>query len=151
MVETAQIAHVALDWTINASPAAVWNALFDQPETWWPAEHRAVGGDARMHFSAKLGAELREELADGGGVSWYSVYAMDPGRTVDLRGDLAARYGGPATSLLHLAVSDGQVPGTTMLKLTDSLMGQVSAATASTVADGWQQIIGDGLVASLNR
>ena len=39
----AGVVEVALEWPVAASVQAAWNALFKQPEKWWPAEHRAGG------------------------------------------------------------------------------------------------------------
>ena len=43
----------------------------------------------------------------GTGIVWYRVMAIDPLRSVDLIGHLAARYGGPATSMLHIELVPG--------------------------------------------
>jgi DNA-binding transcriptional ArsR family regulator len=141
------IAEVALDWTVSASIQQVWTALFERPEQWWPAAHRAGGEGATMQFASRVGAQLREERPDGGGLIWYEVYALQPVRSVDLAGQLASRYGGPALSYLHLELAPGEVDGTTVIKLTDSLFGRIGPDASAALAEGWQAIIGDGLVA----
>jgi len=141
------VVDVALEWPVAASPQRLWRALFEQPESWWPAAHRAVGGDARMRFEAKLGAQLREESEEGGGLVWYEVIAIDPMRSVDLSGHLAARYGGPASSLLHIEIVPGADEGSSILKLTDSLFGRVGPNLRGSLTSGWQAIVGEGLVA----
>ncbi len=141
------VVDVALEWPVAAPPQRVWRALFEQPENWWPAGHRAVGGDARMRFEPKLGARLSEESESGGGINWYEVIAIDPLRSVDLLGHLAARYGGPASSLLHIEIVPGEADASSLLKLTDSLFGRVGPNLRASVSSGWQAIIGEGLVA----
>jgi hypothetical protein len=67
-------------------------------------------------------------------------------RSLDLVGYLAARYGGPATSHLHLELSPSQHEGATTIKMTDCVMGPLKAHSASTLTEGWQAIFGEGLV-----
>jgi len=138
-------AEIALDWEIAASPQRLWRAIFDQPETWWPADFRAVAGGATMRFEERLGGQLREEGADGSGVMWYQIVALDPLRSIDLTGQLASRYGGPATSMLHLTLEPGRAEGSTLLKLTDSVFGRLGDGFQASAASGWQQIFGEGL------
>ena len=141
---------VALEWPIAASVQRVWEALFQRPDAWWPSGHRALGPDSVMHFEPRIGAALREEK-DGQGLAWYSVMAIEPLRSVDLVGHLAARYGGPATSLLHLELVAGEQDGSSRLKLTDSIYGRIGPAFQASTASGWQSIIGEGLVAEAER
>jgi DNA-binding transcriptional ArsR family regulator len=148
---TSGVVDVALEWPVAAPPQRVWRVLFEQPERWWPAAHRAVGGDARMQFEPRLGARLREESDGGSGIIWYEVIAIDPMRSVDLLGHLAARYGGPASSLLHIEIAPGESEGSSILKLTDSVFGRVGPNLRASLASGWHAIIGEGLVAFAGR
>jgi DNA-binding transcriptional ArsR family regulator len=141
------VVDVALEWPVAAPVQRVWTALFERPESWWPAAHRAVGGKAVMSFEARLGAQLREAAPDGGGIIWYQVFALDPMRSVDLSGQLATRYGGPASSLLHIEIVPGEREGSSVLKLTDSVYGRIGPGLRASLAAGWQAILGEGLVA----
>jgi DNA-binding transcriptional ArsR family regulator len=145
----AQIVDVALEWPVEASVQRVWQSLFERVEAWWPAAHRAVGGDAAMTFEARLGGQLREAGPAGGGIVWYQIIALDPLRSVDLAGHLAARYGGPAASLLHIEIAPGARDGTAILKLTDSVFGRIGPNMRASLTSGWQAIVGEGLVAHL--
>lgn len=142
----AEIVDIALEWPVEASVQRVWQALFDRVESWWPAAHRAVGGDAAMTFEARLGGQLRESGPEGGGILWYQVIALDPLRSVDLAGHLAARYGGPAESLLHIEIAPGPREGSAILKLTDSVFGRIGPNMRASLTSGWQAILGEGLV-----
>jgi DNA-binding transcriptional ArsR family regulator/uncharacterized protein YndB with AHSA1/START domain len=137
--------EIALDWEIAASPQRLWRLIFDSPEAWWPADFRAVAGGATMRFEDRLGGQLREEAADGSGLVWYQVVALEPQRSLDLSGQLASRYGGPATSMLHLTLEPGQAEGSTLLKLTDSVFGRLGEGFQASAASGWQAIVGEGL------
>ena len=142
----AGVVDVALEWPVAASVQKVWENLFGAPGSWWPAEHRLFGAESTMSFEPRLGAALREEKG-GQGLVWYSVIALDPFRSVDMIGHLAARYGGPATSLLHIEIAPGAADGTSVLKLTDSVFGRIGPGLRASLSEGWQAIIGDGLVA----
>jgi DNA-binding transcriptional ArsR family regulator len=146
----AGVVDVALEWPVAASVQRVWDAWFNHPERWWPPEHRALGMDSVFAFEARLGAELREEKA-GQGLAWYRVMALDPQRSVDLVGHLAARYGGPATSLLHIELVPAEADGSCLLKLTDSVFGRIGPELRASLTSGWQAIVGDGLVAHVEK
>jgi DNA-binding transcriptional ArsR family regulator len=142
----AGVVDVALEWPVAASVQKVWDALFGAPGTWWPPEHRLFGPESTMSFEPRLGAVLREEKG-GQGLAWYSVIAIDPLRSVDMVGNLAARFGGPATSMLHIEVAPGAEEGTALVKLTDSVFGRIGPGLRASLGEGWQAIIGEGLVA----
>jgi DNA-binding transcriptional ArsR family regulator len=144
------IVDVALEWPVAAPVQKVWEALFSAPGSWWPGEHRLYGADSTMSFEPSLGAQLREEKG-GQGLVWYSVTALDPLRSVDMIGHLAARFGGPATSLLHIEIAPGAEEGTSLLKLTDSVFGRIGPGMRASLSEGWQGIVGAGLVAFLER
>jgi hypothetical protein len=137
--------EIALDWEIQASVQKVWMLLFQSPQAWWPADYRAGPEGSVMTMDERVGGTLREERPDGAGLVWYSVIALDPRRSVDLSGHLASRYGGPATSLLHLELSPGREEGTTLLKLTDSAFGRLAPGFRASASEGWQAIFGAGL------
>lgn len=147
---SANVLHIALDWTLAAARPQAWQCLTTEVQVWWPASHRAGPPDAVMSLDARLGGTLTERAANGGGVEWYRIIALDPGQSIDLAGQLATRYGGPATSLLHLALEDGPTKHTTVLRLTDSIVGRIGPEMHQSVSSGWQAILG-GAVAHLQR
>lgn len=143
------VVDVALEWPIAATIQRVWQTLFNSPEAWWPAAHRAGLKGSTMSFEPCIGGQLREERQDGAGLVWYSVIALEPMKSVDLTGFLAARYGGPATSLLHLELVPGAEDNSTILKLTDSVFGRIGPGLRASLTEGWQAIIGQGFVGAL--
>jgi DNA-binding transcriptional ArsR family regulator/uncharacterized protein YndB with AHSA1/START domain len=151
MNNSAAVIELALDWTIAVPAARVWDAIFNSPQDWWPAAHRAIGANSTMQLDPELGAKLRETSPNGSGVEWYRIYAIDQHRSIDLRGELAARYCGPALSLLHIELEADQTGSQTTLRLTDSIFGKVSDEFKAATAEGWQAIIGDGLCATIER
>lgn len=144
--EHAAIVEIAMDWTVRASPQTVWQVLTGQIGDWWPIEHRAGAAGCAMTMDAVLGGSLVESSSDSGGLEWYRVVAVEPRKSIDLAGQLASRYGGPATSLLHISLDTGEEEGTVIIRLTDSVFGRVGPNLKASLASGWEAIIGQGLV-----
>jgi hypothetical protein len=86
---------IALEWEIRTPLRRAWEHFFAAPQSWWPSDFRALGADTQMTFSPTVGAQLIERSGSGAALAWYTVFALDPERSVDLEGSLAARYGGP--------------------------------------------------------
>lgn len=145
----AQVLEVTMDWSVNAAPQTVWRMLIEGIDTWWPLEHRAGPEGARMQLMASPGGGLIEVSESGAGLEWYRVIAVDPMKSIDLAGHLASRYGGPATSLLHIALEPGAEDGVTVVRLTDSLVGRLGINLRSSITSGWEAIIGQGLMSQL--
>jgi DNA-binding transcriptional ArsR family regulator len=142
------LVEIAMDWTIAASVHKVWSGFVDHVDDWWPTSHRAGPPEAVMKLDARVGGALTEMNRTGAGLEWYRVTAMLPQASIDLTGHLASRYGGPATSFLHIEFAAGPKEGTCTVRLTDSLVGRVSADTHESVSTGWGAIVG-GLVTLL--
>jgi uncharacterized protein YndB with AHSA1/START domain len=148
LADAVGVSTVALDWDIRAPVQRVWAAFFTAVDQWWPDGHRALG-DSVMTLREEVGAGLIEAARDGSTLLWYSVTAIQPLRSIDLVGHLAARYGGPGTSHLHIELAPGSEEGITTLRMTDSMVGATKGDVRSTLAQGWQAIFGEGLVAHL--
>jgi DNA-binding transcriptional ArsR family regulator len=141
---------IALDWTLRVPQARAWDHFFSAPQSWWPSEFRVFGNATKMSFEAQIGGQLIERNEFGAAVTWYTIFALQPHQCVDLQGQLATRYGGPAQTLLHIEFIDlGK--DTCSIKLTDSVFGRLGPEIATSITSGWNAIIGDGFVASLAR
>lgn len=148
---TSAIVELALDWAVRAPTDTVWTSLTTQIDDWWPIGHRAGIDGGRMRFDARAGGALVESNDRGTAIEWYRVYAVDPGRSIDLVGQLASRYGGPATSLVHIALESTDGGRATALRMTDSVVGRAGPQLRSSITDGWQAILGAGLVTHCSR
>lgn len=138
----AGITKVELSIPIDAPIERVWRGLVEQVDLWWPREFFASTDPLRMRFDATLGGRLYEEGANGGGVVWYTVIALSPGHSVDLAGHLTAAFGGPAQTILRLALSEQG--NQTVLDLTDSVFGNVGERAAATNEEGWRALFEKG-------
>jgi DNA-binding transcriptional ArsR family regulator len=147
-IETVAITRVAMDWETRAPVQRLWTAIFSDIDRWWPTSYRALPGSS-MSFAAEVGGGVVETGADGSRLLWYTLTSQQPMKCLDLVGHLAARYGGPATSHLHLELCPSQNEGATTIKMTDCVIGPAKAHAASTLKEGWQAIFGEGLVAHL--
>lgn len=141
---------IALDWTLPVSQSRAWDHFFSAPQSWWPPEFRVFGNATTLSLDAQIGGQLIERNDSGAAVTWYTIFALQPHQSVDLQGQLAARYGGPAQTLLHIEFT-ALGKDTCSIKLTDSVFGRLGSEIATSITSGWNAIIGDGFVASLAR
>ena len=146
---SAGLLTVQLEISYNARRDRVWNMLTERVDRWWPREFFASPTPARMRFEPQLGGRLIEEAANGGGVVWYTVYGLTPGVAIDMVGHLSAAFGGPAQSLLRLALREDD--GRTVLTLTDAIVGNVGPNSAAANEAGWRTIFADGLKRFVER
>ena len=136
-----------LEITIAAPRETVWRALVEQLDAWWSRDYCATAGPQKMTLEARAGGHLIEEGADGAAVMWFTVLAIEPGSSLDLIGHISPAYGGPATSMLRLALTSGATEAETVLRVTDALFGRLSDKIPTCAMDGWQVIFGEGLKA----
>jgi len=135
-VRSTGITQVELEIPIAAAAERVWRALTEQVDLWWPRGFFASAGPLRMRFDARLGGFLYEEAANGGGVVWYTVIALDPGTSVTLAGHLTPAFGGPAQTILRLSLREQG--DATILELSDAVFGNVGTGTAT--EEGWRAL-----------
>ena len=139
---TAGVLTVALEIPIDAPRAHVWRMLTEEPHRWWPRDFYASERPIGMRFDARLGGRLFEESENGGGVVWYTVIGLDPGRSIDLAGHLTAAFGGPSQTLLRLMLREQGAQ--TVLEVTDSVVGNVSDRTSKSLEEGWRVLFDGG-------
>ena len=139
----ARVLTLELEIPIHAPREKVWRMLTEEIHQWWPRDFYASSNPKAMRFETKLGGRLYEESADGGGVLWYTVIAVTPGVSVDLAGNLTTAFGGPAQTLLRLALREQG--DQTVLELSDAVVGNVGDRTAATLEEGWRALFEAGL------
>src|SRR5258706_12972120 len=99
---------------VRAPRARAWTTFTKGVMEWWPAGF-ATRKDARMVLEARIGGRFREDWGRGGGLTWYTVEALDPGRRILLYGDIGAPYGGPPPA--HVEGTFEDAPGSTRRRL----------------------------------
>lgn len=141
--------RIELEIRIAAAPERVWKALVDDTGAWWPKDFYITADPRPMTLEAKAGGRLFERGKNGSELLWFTVFAIDPEKSMDLVGHLAPAYGGPATTMLHLELEpDGG--GATLLKVSDAIFGHIGEKL-QTIKDGWHIIFHDNFKAFIER
>lgn len=136
-------AQYELEIRIDGSRDKVWKALTEETNAWWLPDFHMVGEGSVVHFDARAGGQMIESRADGGSLLWFTVQWCTPGEVLHLSGHVAPDWGGPATSLLKIALEDAD--GGTLVRFTDAHFGHVSDENLASLEDGWKQLLGSGL------
>jgi len=135
--------RVELAIRIAAARERVFEAITQETDAWWLADFYATANPETIVFEAEPGGRVYETSADGGGLLWFHVQSIVPNESLHLTGQLAPPFGGPATTLLHLALRDDG--DGTVLEVTDCLFGNVDETTRANLESGWRMLFGDGL------
>ncbi len=144
-VSDARVIQYDLEIPIDAPRERVWDALTKETNGWWLPDFHMLGEDSTVRFDARAGGSLVEERADGGSLLWFTVQMSREAESLHLVGHIAPEWGGPSTSMLHIALSDRA--GGTLLRVADALFGRVSDENAESLKSGWTQLFGAGLKA----
>ena len=132
-----------LEIPIDAPRADVWRSLTAETNGWWLPDFHVMGSDTEVTFDPSPGGRLVEVGPNGGGLLWYTVQMCVPEETLYLVGHIAPPWGGPATTILHLALKDTDAG--TLLVVRDHLYGVTSDEQAANQSAGWKQLFGEGL------
>ena len=125
---------IAIDVRIEASPAAVFVALCEQPGAWWG--HPFLRADAtRLTLSGELGAQLLEHWPEGG-----TVLATVTGVTRDRWLQLSGSF---HLGVTHAVASFDLTPvqGGTLLGLDFRATGLIDPERAEAFQGGWRELV----------
>jgi|SRR5262245_42852102 len=136
-------ALVEMEVTIAARRDRVWTALTAQTGAWWPRAFYAGEDTKDFVLEPRVGGRLYEDCGDGAGLLWFTVVGLHPPKTLELAGHLFPAYGGPATSLVRIVLTEEN--GRTLLRLTDALHGHLAADTDAKLDGGWKEIFARAL------
>jgi len=137
------VIDVKMDVRINASPAKVWQAIVRDASKWWPRDFYTGPKPKGFFFEPKLGGRVYESWSNGGGLVWYDVIGVDPEKSLLMRGQLTAKYGGPATTLLEITLAPAGKQ--TVLHLHDNVFGVIGAKMKDSLIAGWKLLMEDSL------
>jgi hypothetical protein len=141
--EAAQIGRYELAIDIQSSRDTLWKALTHETNAWWLPSFRMVGEGSVVTFRAEAGGQLVERREGGGSLLWYTVQMVDPGRSIHLIGYSFPEWGGPATTMLKLAIEEsGSI---CKLRVSDAVIGHVTEEQLESLRQGWVQLLTDGL------
>lgn len=136
-------AKYELEIPIQAPVEIVWKALTEDTNAWWLPDFHMVGKGSVVTLDARAGGQLIETQPDGGSLLWYTVQYCKPGEALYLVGYVAPDWGGPATTMLKLALEEHD--GGTRLAVSDALFGCIEDSGVQSLHEGWTQLFTDGL------
>ncbi len=133
------IKEIVVEVPINAPKDRVWQALAHELPTWWPLDFLAIPDSGGMKFELKPGGRLYEETADGRACLWGTVLYIEPGAVLEMMGAVTPTWGGPSLNMNRMEVRDAG-DGTTLFRLTNSVLGNLSEEGEGNVTEGWKYL-----------
>lgn len=145
MPEVTPAATVVLkmEFPIHATADRVWSALTEETGRWWDQDFAVLNGSGGVRLEARLGGRLYEETPEGKGLTWYTVIAIDPGKSIDFLGCMTPEWNGPTMSMVKLTVEpleDGA-----LLRMTEGLLGTITDDGVRSLEEGWSFLFGTKL------
>ena len=137
------VARYEFEVPMDASSEAVWAALTESTNAWWLADFRILGADSTVTLDPVPGGLLAERGKEGSGLVWYTVQMVVPRRSLHLVGHIAPSWGGPTLTMLQLVIDDRA--GSTVLRVSDALIGVCTDKQVGFLESGWKQLFTDGL------
>ncbi|MEL6340008.1 MAG: SRPBCC domain-containing protein [Myxococcota bacterium] len=141
--ENAKIGRYELSVEIEKPVALVWQALTQETNSWWLPDFHMVAPDSTVTLEARAGGRLIEETEVGASLLWASVAMIVPQERILFVGGHFPAWGGPATSMLEWRLES--TDNGSRLLVSDSLIGQVTEDTVSSLEHGWRELFSNGL------
>lgn len=140
---TASAAILEMEVVIDASRERVWQAIIERPDAWWISDLRCVSADSTISLDAQAGGHLIERDDAGGSLLWFTVIAVEPGKSINMVGSLAPPWGGPSQGFLNIALEEHD--GQTTVKMTNSHHGHIAEGSLASMDSGWRMLLENGL------
>lgn len=128
-----------IELTIHAPRERVWEAMVREIGEWWPRDFYFTQGPNEFVLEAKAGGRVYEKSESGAELLWGNILALVPNESLTWHAIFAPPYSGPASSSIHLALTDG-ADGATTFTLTQHYIGVESEGQKASLDDGWTQI-----------
>jgi uncharacterized protein YndB with AHSA1/START domain len=136
-------AIVTLTYTIEAPLDRVWTVITEEAGSWWDSDFVATPGAAGIKLEPVLGGRLYEETADGRGMVWARVIAIDPPKSIDFQGVMTPAFGGPTITTVRLSLQESE--SGTELTMVEGLIGRVTDEGLAQMQMGWDFLFGQKL------
>ena len=134
---------VFIEITIKAKKQHVWQALTEETGKWWKKDFFTNPKTREFVLESRLGGLMYEDAGEDEGLVWASVIGIDSPNSLQLRGQLSPKFGGPAISFMKIQLEDSKE--STLLKITDTIFGSISKNLQKNLTEGWQAIFEQGL------
>ena len=135
---------IEIQFDIQASQQRVWEAVVAETTNWWRKEFFATKNPQGIYLEPQAGGRLYEQAEGDAGLLWYTVTEVLPPSILGMAGHLAPPYGGPATSMFRLELTE-KGGGSCQVKLSDHIFGVVTPKTKDVIESGWRTLFVDGL------
>ncbi len=135
---------VFIEMKFGVKKLRLWQALTNEIENWWQKDFNKNPKTVSMVLESKLGGLLYENAGKKDGMIWASVIALDAPNSLQLKGHLSPEQGGPAISFTKIELI-AKGAKSTLLKLSDTVFGSISAELQSELSEGWKNIFEQGL------
>jgi uncharacterized protein YndB with AHSA1/START domain len=142
-VTPAATAVLKMEFPIRSSAERVWQAITQETGRWWDQDFAAVGGSGGARLEPRLGGRLYEEAPDGKGLTWSTVIAIDPGKSIDFLGCMTPEWSGPTMTMVKLAVEATEEGA--LLRMTEGLLGNITEDSVKSMEEGWSFLFGTKL------
>jgi DNA-binding transcriptional ArsR family regulator len=137
-------AEVELEIAIDAPRARVWQALVADIGVWWRKDF--LGARARAFIlEPRPGGRLYEDWGDGEGRVWYTVLSVEAPGKLQMAGHFMPGDCGGSYGTSHLCLELLERGESTVLRLSDSIVGRLRSDMTSDLTAGWQTLFGEGL------
>ncbi len=138
--------QVEVEIAIQAPRNSVWRAMVHDTTAWWPHDFMGQSGGTHVKLEPWPGGRIYEEGANGSGLLWAQVIALDPPNSMHWTAQISPPWGGPATSFVHFKLVDDDNDGC-ILKISDWIMGCEVHKMAQNLDSGWRHLFETGLKA----
>ena len=116
-----------------------WEFYFNQINGWWPKEYFTSNKTKRFIIETYIGGKAYEDHYEGGGLVWGDVIGVDYPNSLQIRGNLTKEFGGPVMTFEKFDFQT--VENGTRLKYTVDFVGEISARSANSLKNGWQDLL----------
>lgn len=144
-VLSAGAANVMIEIDIQAPRSKTWQTMIADIGHWWRKDFLICEDSQGMTIDPRVGGLLCEHTkGEGTGFAWGQIISFQPDTHFAYIAQIVPPWGGPAQSVVQISLRDGETQETTVLTLTDSLIGHVSDELLGCLDDGWRQLFGEG-------
>lgn len=142
IMEQSQSINVLLEIPIKASLEQTWECLTNDIGIWWRKDFYTSPKTQKFILEQKPGGKMYEDYGNNEGLVWAEVIVLDSPNVLELKGHLSPQFGGPAISFIRLSLKeDGD---TTVLTLSDTVIGNTSEKLKSDLTSGWKLLFEEG-------
>jgi DNA-binding transcriptional ArsR family regulator len=141
MEQTTRTINIVLEIPIKAKIAHVWQCLLQDVNLWWRKDFYTSSRTKEFIIEPKVGGRMYEDYGNDEGLLWAEVIVLDSPNVIELKGHLSPQFGGPAISFMKLSLKEND--GSTVLTLSDTVLGDVDENTEKELTSGWKMLYED--------